>query len=66
MLALCTMFLGSPLQAQQSGDAVELSATLEAVGERVRPGVVRIFATGYTPGHGVVPSQGALVARQEI
>ena len=61
---MCALFLGAPLLAQQSGDIAALSTTLEALSERVRPGVVQIFATGYTPGQGVVPSSGALVARQ--
>ena len=52
MLTVCALFLGAPLLAQQSGDIAELSTTLEALSERVRPGVVQIFATGYTPGPG--------------
>ena len=65
ILTVCALFSGAPLLAQQSGDVAELSTMLEALSERVRPGVVRIFATGcYTPGQGVVPSSGALVARQ--
>ena len=64
VLAACALFLGAPLLAQQGGDVAELSTSLEALSERVQPGVVQIFATGYTPGQGVVPSTGALVARE--
>ena len=64
ILTVCALFWGPLLQAQQSGDVAELSTMLEALSERVQPAVVRIFATGYVPGQGVVPSSGALVARQ--
>ena len=55
---------GSPL-AQPAGDLRELSRTLEALSEQVRPAVVQIVATGYAAGQGVVPSSGALLSRQQ-
>ena len=33
--------------------------------DAVRPAVVQIFATGYAAGQGVVPSNGALLSRQQ-
>ncbi len=50
--------------AQPAGDLGQLSGTLEALSESVRPAVVQIFATGYAAGQGVVASSGDLLSRQ--
>jgi len=38
---------------------------LESLSEQVRPAAAQIFATGFTPGEGVVPSAAALLSRQQ-
>jgi len=64
LLGLCWL-AASSLQAQSATDLRDLSGTLETLSEAVRPAVVQIFATGYTPGQGIVPSNGALLSRQQ-
>ena len=41
-----------------------ISRSLEEMIERVSPGVVKIFVSGYQPGRGIVAAQGQLFARQ--
>ena len=60
-----TLSAEGPPQAQQPADLRELSGTLQALSEKVRPAVVQIFATGYTAGQGLVPSGGDLLSRQQ-
>ena len=64
LILLILLVSGSSL-AQPAGDLRELSRTLEALSEQVRPAVVQIVATGYAAGQGVVPSSGALLSRQQ-
>ena len=49
----------NPAPAARSTD---LSAMLEAAAQRVHPAVVRIFATGYVAGEGLLPATADLVA----
>ena len=58
-------FAAGSLQAQPATDLRDLSGTLETLSDAVRPAVVQIFATGYAAGQGVVPSNGALLSRQQ-
>src|SRR5687767_11725499 len=49
----------NPAAAARSTD---LSALLEAAAQRTHPAVVRIFATGYVAGEGLLPATADLVA----
>ena len=65
--ALAVWLASAPLHvhAQTAGDLRELSGTLEALSEKVRPSVVQIFATGYAVGQGGPASSGALLSRRD-
>jgi serine protease Do len=59
------LFAASSIQAQPATDLRNLSGTLETLSEAVSPAIVQIFATGYAAGQGIVPSNGALLSRQQ-
>jgi S1-C subfamily serine protease len=65
VVAVCALASAPPLWAQPAGDLRQFSVALESLSEQVRPAVVQIFATGFTPGEGVVPSAAALLSRQQ-
>ncbi len=65
VVAVCVLGSVRPLWAQPAADLRQFSVALESLSEQVRPAVVQIFATGVTPGEGVVPSIAALLSRQQ-
>ncbi|MEO2198763.1 MAG: hypothetical protein ABGY72_22125 [bacterium] len=57
-LAVCVLALVRPLWAQPAADLRQFSVALESLSDQVRPAVVQTFATGFTPGEGVVRQVG--------
>lgn len=55
----------SPQQKKAIENLVKMSSAFQSLAEYVRPGVVQIFAEGYVPGSGIVPSISGLLEKQQ-
>ncbi len=64
LLVAVAQSLFAPSLMAQPATMEALSRSLEEMIERVSPGVVKIFVSGYQPGRGIVAVRGQLFARQ--
>ncbi|MCZ6489458.1 MAG: trypsin-like peptidase domain-containing protein [Acidobacteria bacterium] len=64
LLPSCDLLAQSPSKGKPLNDLTELSASFQALSERVSPAVVQIFTTGFAPVQDVVGASTGLVSTQ--